>query len=222
MEKRFAKRMEKAQNPRARKHNGKSPTKFVRPSSHVGSVLSDLTSDKDVGGSMRIYHPNPVVTNMNVAEVAFAPVKAAEMLAIAAVQDGIDSVRSRLGAKEKKLKTEKRRKYYATDAARREEQREMIRAARPPVTCACPTPKEIEEAYARRRESEEWKVRFGELMIDLEEHVRREWQITGNKFSGSSGGVKDWLKENCPHLAKHYATCQRYKRLAQEELPYIS
>jgi len=51
-------------------------------------------------------------------------------------------------------------------------------------------------------------------MIDLEEHARREYSIRGNKFTGSVGGVKDWLKENCPILAAHYSTCQRYKRLA--------
>lgn len=221
MDKRLTKRLQKAQNPRARKRNGKAQVKPMLPHSHMGAVLADMSSVGN-GHDVRIYHPNPVVMNRNIAEVAFAPVKAAEMLAIAAVQDGVDAIRSRLGAKERKLKTEKRRKYYEADAVRREEQREMIRAARPPVTCACPTPQQLDEAYARRRESEEWKVRFGELMIDLEEHVRREVRITGNKFSGSAGGVKDWLKANCPNLAAHYATCQRYKRLAQEELPYVS
>jgi len=84
------------------------------------------------------------------------------------------------------------------------------------VSCACPTPEELTEAYLRRRENEDWQLRFGMLMIDLEEHARRTYAITGNKFTGSSGGVKDWLAKYCPLLAEHYATCQRYKRLAQD------
>ena len=221
MDKRLAKRLLKAQNPRARKRNAKSETKFVRPSSHVGAVLEEIANVGKVPDA-QVPEPHPYALARDLVDASFAPVVGAGLLMIAAAQDGLDAIKSALGRKERMLKTERRRKYYAADAERRARQREMLNAARPPVTCACPTPQQLNEAYVRRRESDEAKERFGELMIDLEEHVRREFKIAGNKFVGSSGGVKDWLKENCPTLAAHYATCQRYKRLVQEGLPHVS
>ncbi|MBR3924230.1 MAG: hypothetical protein IKJ45_14015, partial [Kiritimatiellae bacterium] len=112
---------------------------------------------------------------------------------------------------------EKRRAYYAAEAAVRQSRKEAIECARPAPENPIPSPAELTEAYVRRRESEEWKVRFGTLMIDLEEHVRRSYILAGNKFTGSAGGVKEWLKRECPILASHYSTCQRYKRMLQDD-----
>jgi len=217
MDKEFERKLELAATPRARKRHGKRPEKFVRPKSHVGAAVGEILDAATGGGGGRFYDPNPHVMARNGIDAAMAPVVAAHRLAVAAAMDVADAVKRKLGEKERMAKTEKRRMYYATDAKRRERQREAIREAMPEVACRCPTPKELTEAYMRRRESEAWQKRFGELMIDLEEHARRKYAIAGNKFTGSTGGVKDWLKENCPLLAAHYSTCQRYKRLAQED-----
>jgi len=215
MDKYFERRLEAAKNPRARKRNAKAKAKFVRPKSHVEAVVGEILDGATSGGG-RIYDPNPVKMSGNIAGAVFAPAMAVRNLAVAAALDGAEAVKKRMGKGERMRKLEKRRKYYAADAERRERQREAIREAMPEVACACPTAAELEEAYRRRRESEAWQLRFGTLMIDLEEHARRAYAITGNKFTGSSGGVKAWLKEKCPLLAAHYSTCQRYKRIAQD------
>jgi len=216
MNKNFERRLEQAKNPRARRRNGKAKRKFVRPKSHVAAVVDEILDGSTSGGG-RIYHPNPhVMARDGIDSTVGASLLAAHHLAVAAAMDGMEAVKKRMGEKERMRKLKKRRAYYAAEAAKREERREAIRAARPRPLRVCPKPKSLTEAYLRRRESEEWQLRFGTLMIDLEEHARREYAISGNKFTGSSGGVKDWLKENCPLLAKHYATCQRYKRLAQD------
>jgi len=214
MDKRFEKRLELAANPRMRKRHGKKPRKFVRAKSHVAAVVGEILDGATSGGG-RIYHPNPYVMARDAIDAAAAPVVAVHHLAIAAAMDGVEAVKKRMGKKERMAKLEKRRKYYAAAAERREEMREQIRAARPKPLNPCPTPEALVAAYHRRREGDEWKV-FGELMIDLEEHVRREYEISGNKFTGSAGGVKEWLKANCPLLAAHYSTSQHYKRLAQD------
>jgi len=210
MDRKFERRLMLAQNPRARKRNAKAKKKFVRRS-NVANALDEMTR----GGDGRIFDPNPHRMACNGVGAALAPALVSAQLAIAAVQD-VAAAGRRMGKKERMRKLEKRRKYYAAEAAKREERRKQIRAATAEPKNPCPTAEALAEAYRRRRESEEWQLRFGRLMIDLEEHARRRYAIAGNKFTGSSGGVKEWLKEKCPLLAAHYSTCQRYKRLAQD------
>jgi len=213
MNKYFEKRLARVMDPRARKHNKKRPTKFVRLKSHLAAVLYDIQHPVDIGRHQRV-----MPYGGETAAFKFCGQLGGTMgaLTVAAAMDGIDAVKKQLAKKELMLKLEKRRKYYAAEAEKRAEQREQLQQAAVKPTNPCPTPEDLTEAYLHRRDSDECLLRFGEQMIDLEEHVRRTWQITGNKFTGSSGGVKDWLKENCPLLADHYSTCQRYKRLAQE------
>lgn len=220
MDKKFERRLEKAKNPRMRKHNRKPSfaKKTIRPTSHVGVFLQEFSED---------YHraPEPSLlctgnTGRDMAELvdaAASPFAVAEGLAIAAVQDGVDKVKEIASRKARRAALEKRRKYYEADAARRAAQREVVRAAMPGPANRCPTPAELTDAYLHRRDSAESIERFGTLMIDLEEYAKRVYDITGNKFTGSTGGVKDWLKQHCPLLAKHYSTCQRYKRMAQDD-----
>jgi len=217
MDARFEKRLLKAKNPRLRKHNVKHAPKFVRPTSHVEAFLDELSND------IKNAPPDPPFWNRpryaladDVGKALVAPIALAEGLTIAAAQDGVDAVKRQLGKKARAKALEKRRTYYAKDAAARQAQREMIAQARPAPEHPCPSPAELIEAYVRRHESEEWKMRFGTLMIDLEEHVRRTYIHAGNKFTGSSGGVKDWLEHECPDLARHYSTCLRFKRKLQE------
>jgi len=219
MDKRFERRLELAKNPRARKCHAKASPKFERPGSNVAAVIEDMlgpTGDEDLPArGEEIFAMNPHQMARNIGGAVAGPLLLAHHVAVAAAMDGVDAVKARVAEHKRKKNLPKRRKYYAAAAERREEMREQIRAARPAPLNPCPTPEALVEAYRRRREGDEW-LRFGELMIDLEEHVRREYAITGNKFTGSSGGVKDWLKANCPLLAKHYSTSQRYKRLAQD------
>jgi len=213
----FKKRLLMAKNPRMRKHHFKRPVKFVRPTSHVDAFVKELAEDvKHTPPSPPFLLQAPYKIRKDIINATLAPLALAGGLTIAAAQDATDAIKRRLQKKEREKALQKRRAYYATEAAVRQARKEQIEQARPTPEHPCPSPSELTEAYSRRRESEEWKVRFGTLMIDLEEHVRRTYLHTGNKFAGSSGGVKDWLKQNCPLLAQHYSTCQRYKRKLQD------
>lgn len=212
MYKDYARRLTLAQDARLRKHHAKpgSKKKFSRPSSHLESFLDELS--EDVRGAPE----SPTrQRDLYLAPVALAGV--AEGMAVAAAQDVADKTKKVLTARARRAALKKRRSYYAAENAKRKEWNRQIKKAVPRPLHACPKPSALKEAYLRRRESEEWKVRFGELMVDLEEHARRSYEISGNKFTGSSGGVKEWLAKHCPILAKHYATCQRYKRIVQDD-----
>jgi len=218
MDTRFEKRLLKAKCPRLRKHNKKRPTKFVRPTSHLDAFVKELAEDvKHAPSGPPFILQSPYKIRKDILNATLAPLALAGGLTIAAAQDAAEAVKRRLEKKARERALQKRRAYYAHEAAARQAQRDQIEQARPSPEHPCPTSAELTEAYSRRRESEEWKVRFGTLMIDLEEHVRRTYVHTGNKFTGSSGGVKDWLEKNCPLLAQHYSTCQRYKRKLQDE-----
>jgi len=214
MDKQFEKRLARVKNPRARKHNTKRPKKFMRPTSNLAVVLDELRNPVVQGGSRRASAPYVLKPTLH---DTLGGVGATAEIAFAAAMDGLDAVKTQLCKKERMLKLEKRRRYYAAEADKRAAMREQLRLSAVKPINPCPTPTELTDAYLHRRDSDECLLRFGKLMIDLEEHARRNWLITGNKITGSSGGVKDWLKENCPLLADHYSTCQRYKRLAQED-----
>ena len=220
MDKKFERRLEKAKNPRMRKHNRKPSfaKKIVRPTSHVEALLQEISDDYHrAPGSGSFFTGNGSRDVMNLVGATAAPLFVAEGLAVAAVADGIDKVKEIAARKAKREALERRRKYYEADAARRKAQRETVRAAMPKPANRCPTPAELTDAYLHRRDNAESIERFGTLMIDLEEYAKRVYDITGNKFTGSTGGVKDWLKQHCPLLAQHYSTCQRYKRMAQND-----
>jgi len=240
MDKRFEKRLKYAKNPRLRKHNVKRKLGFKRPTSHVASFIGDvkdnfirkhgavaqcarLSASASEGSSDSFRWPSRGATVHALFDMVGKPLALAAGLAAAAGADAIDAIQQKREAKKLAIKRKAalaiRQRYYAADAAKRERQRKEIEAARAKPCNRCPTPEELEEAYRRRRENDNWKERFGTLMIDLEEHVRRTFLINGNKFTGSQGGVRNWLSKNSPLLAKHYSTCLHYKRLLQDD-PY--
>lgn len=203
-----------------RKHNRKPSfaKKIVHPTSHVEAFLQELSDDyHHAPDSGPIFTGNPGRDAMILTGSMVAPLAVAEGLTFAAVADGVDKIKEIAARKAKREALERRRKYYEADAARRKAQRETVRAAMPAPVNRCPTPAELIDAYLHRRENAESIERFGTLMIDLEEYAKRVYYITGNKFTGSTGGVKDWLTQHCPLLARHYSTCQRYKRMAQDD-----
>lgn len=218
----FERRMEKALNPRCRRRNVKHPPVFERLKSNVEAVLYDLrTRQRPI--SQYFFGPNYCHSDYEPAGVALT--KAGVMLAGAAVADGVaavaDNVKERLGRVAREERLAKRRKYYdAAKEKRREESAEIAAATLPPEN-AMPTPARLLDAYRHRHDSEDAKLRFGRLMIDLDEYVRRTFvrESADGRFTGGDGGVRTWLKANCPELAAHYHTCLRFKRKVQELLP---
>ena len=218
----FERRMEKALNPRCRRRNVKHPPVFERLKSNVEAVLYDLrTSQKPISR----YFFGPRYRHSDYEPAGEALVKAGVMLVGAAAADCVtavaDKVKERLGRAAREERLAKRRKYYdAAKEKRRAESAEIAAATLPPEN-AMPTPARLLDAYRHRHDSEEAKLRFGRLMIDLDEYVRRTFvrESSDGRFAGGDGGVRTWLKANCPELAAHYHTCLRFKRKVQELLP---
>ena len=230
---RFELRLKKAMNPRCRKykrHRAKKPVVAVSSRrTNLQAVLEDIRSGdlaaprydpRLLGGSGRLKR------GLNDME---SVAKAAVFIAGAAVADVVDSAKTAINARKAKREAEDdrirrelnlalRRKYYAQEAERRHKQAELLRAAVPPPSNPMPTPESLIHAYVHRHVSEEAAMRFGRLVIDLEEHVRRTVQHDGVRIVGNVGGVRDWLKKYCPELAPHYHTCERFKRKAQPDL----
>ena len=230
---RFEIRLKKAMNPRCRKYNRHLPPVVSAPAkrTHLQAVLQDI-------GSGDIANPNssPYVFGgagcvKRMVGCVDSSVKAAVLITGAAVADAVDSAKAAIEAhKAKKLAEVEsarhehilamRRKYYEKDAERRKVESERIRAATPPPANPMPTREMLVHAYVHRHISEEAAIRFGSLVIDLEEHVRKTVAARSKdgRISGMAGGVREWLKKNCPELASHYHTCQRFKRKAQPDL----
>jgi len=65
------------------------------------------------------------------------------------------------------------------------------------------------------RDSLEEMIRFGEMMIELEDYVDNEFIFNGaGDIIGRHPGVKGFLAENCPHIG--YVTAIRYRILAMK------
>ena len=230
---RFELRLKKAMNPRCRKykrHRTKKPVDDQAPRrTKLQAVLEEIRSG-DLAAPRydpRLYGGSAVVkAGMGGVE---SMVKAAVFITGAAVADAVDSAKEAIEARKARREEEKdrirrelnlvlRRKYYAQEAERRHKEAERLRAAVPPPLNPMPTREALIHAYVHRHVSEEAGIRFGNLVIDLEEHVRRTVQHDGARIVGNAGGVRDWLKKHCPELAPHYHTCQRFKRKAQPDL----
>lgn len=229
----FELRLQKAKNPRCRKYKRRlSPpaAEPLPPRTNLQAVLEDIRNgDLAVPRRDPYIRGGPIVGDVTGGIEAAA--KAAVFIAGAAVADIVDSAKSAIKAREAKAQEESdrimrqenlamRRKYYAKETERRRIKSEEIRAAIPPPKNPMPTPEALIHAYVHRHISEEAAIRFGSLVIDLEEHVRRtvaERDANG-RIAGIAGGVRKWLMANCPELLPHYHTCQRFKRKAQLEL----
>ena len=219
---RFERRMEKALNPRCRRRNAKQPPAFERPKSNVEAVLRDFQTDqRPIGNSFF----GPRYGHGYCESQGEALVKAGVMLAGAAVADCVaavsDKVKEHVGRAAREARLAKRRKYYdAAKEKRRVESAEIAAATLPPEN-AMPTPERLMDAYRHRHDGEEAKLRFGRLMIDLDEYVRRTFvrESSDGRFAGGDGGVRTWLRANCPELAAHYHTCLRFKRKVQDLVP---
>ena len=218
----FERRMEKALNPRCRRRNVKHPPVFERLKSNVEAVLYDLqTGRRPIGENFF----GPRYGHSDYESQGAALAKAGVMLVGAAVADCVTAVGERvkayLGRAAREARLAKRRKYYAAAKEKRREASAEIAAATLPPENVMPTPARLLDAYVHRHDSEAAKLRFGRLMIDLDEYVRRTFvrKSADGRFAGGDGGVRRWLKSNCPELAAHYHTCLRFKRKVQDFLP---
>ncbi len=230
---RFELRLQKAMNPRCRKYNRHLPQPAAEPPpqrSNLQAVIEDIRN-----GDLAAPRPNPFIPGgsraNSISDGIESAAKAAVFVAGAVVADIVDSAKTALEAGKAKRQEKidslnheqslaERRKYYKKDAERRRVESEKIRAATPPPSNPMPTPEALIHAYVHRHTGEEAAIRFGSLVIDLEEHVRRTVAERGNdgRIVGVAGGVRKWLKANCPELLPHYHTCQRFKRKAQPDL----
>ena len=230
---RFELRLEKAKNPRCRKYKRRLPPPDPEPQpprTNLQAVLEDIRN-----GELAAPRYDPSIPGGGLAgDVSCgieSAVKAAVFVAGAAVADIVESAKSAVEVRkaraqeetERKIRAQNlatRSKYYEKDAERRRNEAERIRAATPPPANPMPTPEALVHAYMRRHFGEAEAIRFGNLVADLEEHVR--WTVTTRSKEGriieGSGGVRKWLKANCPELLPHYHTCQRFKRKAQPDM----
>ena len=222
-------RLEKAKNPRCRKYKRRLPPPAPEPPpprTNLQAAIEGIRSGdliKPLGA--------PYLPASFLLDGFESAAKAAVLISGAAVADIVDSAKAAKKAREARAQEEAdrmmrqanlavRRKYYAKETERRRMKAEEIRAAIPPPKNPIPTREALIHAYVHRHISEEAAIRFGSLVIDLEEHVRRtvtERDANG-RIAGVAGGVRKWLKANCPELLPHYHTCQRFKRKAQPDL----
>lgn len=219
---RFERRMDAALHPRQRRHHAKRKAAALKqPQTRVQALLEDIAAEPEVNipDYSPFLHPHQHFCQMCDAGGAVAKVGVA--LAVASVADGVeavvDKVKERAMREQREKELAKRRKYYAAEHEKYRREVEKIRTATLPPENPMPTSEELFAAYVHRHDNEEAKLRFGRLMIDLDEHVRYEVRMSDGRISGTDGGVRDWLARNCPELAKHYHTCQRFKRKVQED-----
>ncbi len=107
--------------------------------------------------------------------------------------------------------------YEAEKARRRAMAEERRRVRRRETTSPCPAREALLEAWRHVRDSKESLVRFGSMMQDLECYVDNSLRMDEyGRIVGRNAGIKGWLRENLPELAKHYSMVMRYKAAAKK------
>lgn len=96
------------------------------------------------------------------------------------------------------------------------ERRKCLRRS---TIAACPTASDVRTAWHYRNRSVANRVRLGGLLMDLECYVDNSLVTVVRrgrlKIVGRHGGLKGWIRRNCPELESHYKTLQRIKGLAK-------
>ena len=116
------------------------------------------------------------------------------------------------------LRRVRRPTYYAAENARRQELAKERRKIRKRTTInRAPTPEALRAQWARVKKSPRDMLIFGSMLEDLEAYVDNslvrdeEGQIVGRK-----GGIKEWLRDNCPELWAKYSSVMRFKAMAKK------
>ena len=96
---------------------------------------------------------------------------------------------------------------------------ERRKCSRRSTIAECPTANEIRTAWHYRNRSLANRLRLGALLMDLECYVDNALITIVEhgllKIVGRHGGLKDWIRRNCPELEAHYKTLQRIKGMAK-------
>lgn len=102
------------------------------------------------------------------------------------------------------------------------ERRKICRRA---TLSPCPSPIDIRVAWLFSRDSHAGMLRLGALLDTLECHLDNGLKIVWCKavsgrwfpgIRGREGGVRGWIRVNCPELEQKYKTLMRYKSLAKK------
>ena len=96
---------------------------------------------------------------------------------------------------------------------------ERRKCSRRSTIAECPTANEIRTAWHFRNRSQMNRIRLGGLLMDLECYIDNSLITIVKhgllKIVGRHGGLKDWIRKNCPELEAHYKTLQRIKGMAK-------
>lgn len=96
---------------------------------------------------------------------------------------------------------------------------ERRKCSRRSTIAECPTANEIRTAWHYRNRSPMNRIRLGGLLMDLECYVDNSLITIVEhgfpKIVGRHGGLKEWIRGNCPELESHYKTLQRIKGMAK-------
>ena len=96
---------------------------------------------------------------------------------------------------------------------------ERRKCSRRSTISECPTANELRTAWHYRNLSVKNRVRLGGMLMDLECYVDNSLITIVRrgllKIVGRRGGLKYWIRENCPELEPHYKTLQRIKGIAK-------
>jgi len=71
---------------------------------------------------------------------------------------------------------------------------------------------ELRTQWDRVHDSVEEAIKFGEMLIELEDYVDNSFVFSGDEIVGRHPGIKGFLKKHCPHVV--YTTAMRYRTLA--------
>ncbi len=116
------------------------------------------------------------------------------------------------------LRRVRRPSYYEREKMRRQALAHERRAIRKRRTLnSAPTQEALLEQFARIRKSPREMLVFGSMLEDLEAYVDNSLvRDPDGTIVGRKGGIKQWLRENCPELGKRYHTVMRYKAMAKK------
>ena len=106
--------------------------------------------------------------------------------------------------------------YDRENDRRRALRAERRRIRRRQTNAPCPSPADLLAQFDHAKDSPREMVRFGSLLEDLECYVDNSLRFDeSGDIVGREGGIRGWLRENCPELSARYKTVMRYKALAK-------
>ena len=106
--------------------------------------------------------------------------------------------------------------YYARETERRRQlAAERRKVARRRTTAPMPTPEDLRDAWAHRKDSGEAMIRLGGMLHDLACYVDSCLKFDADgRVVGRNGGIRGWVRACVPELEGKYKTLMRYKAMA--------